>query len=77
MNFTGLQNSFFSIGLSFDCNKHVPCIFCQVREQIELYNKQGRPVVGCCIEPIQAEGGDNFASPRFFQELQRICKEVI
>ncbi|XP_022315812.2 4-aminobutyrate aminotransferase, mitochondrial-like [Crassostrea virginica] len=47
----------------------------EVREQIELYNKQGRPVVGCCIEPIQAEGGDNFASPRFFQELQRICKE--
>ncbi|XP_048757899.1 4-aminobutyrate aminotransferase, mitochondrial-like [Ostrea edulis] len=47
----------------------------EVRDKIEEYNRRGRPVVGCCIEPIQAEGGDNFASPRFFQELQKICKE--
>lgn len=47
----------------------------EVRERIAEYNKRGRPVVGCCIEPIQAEGGDNFASPRFFQVLQKICKE--
>lgn len=28
------------------------------------------------VEPIQAEGGDNHASPEFFQELQRITKKV-
>lgn len=28
------------------------------------------------IEPIQAEGGDNHASPEFFQELQRITRKV-
>ena len=27
------------------------------------------------MEPIQAEGGDNHASPHFFQGLQKICKE--
>lgn len=29
------------------------------------------------VEPIQAEGGDNHASPEFFQELQRITKKVL
>ena len=27
------------------------------------------------MEPIQAEGGDNHASPKFFHGLQKICKE--
>ena len=27
------------------------------------------------VEPIQAEGGDNQASPQFFRRLQKICKE--
>ena len=27
------------------------------------------------MEPIQSEGGDNEASPHFFQQLQNICKQ--
>jgi len=37
--------------------------------------KQKRPVAALVVEPIQAEGGDNHASPVFFQGLQRLCKE--
>jgi len=33
------------------------------------------PVVGCIIEPIQAEGGDNWASPSFFQGLRDLTKK--
>jgi len=33
-------------------------------------------VAGVVIEPIQSEGGDNHASPEFFQELQRITRKV-
>jgi len=40
------------------------------------YAKKGTDVAGVIIEPIQAEGGDNHASPYFFQQLQKICKEV-
>jgi len=47
----------------------------EVRDLIEKYQRRGEPVVGLCIEPIQAEGGDNHASPAFFQGLQDICKE--
>lgn len=46
----------------------------EVEELIVKYNKKGIPVAGIVIEPIQAEGGDNEASPYFFQELQRIGK---
>lgn len=34
------------------------------------------PVAGLIVEPIQAEGGDNHASPRFFREIRRITKEL-
>jgi hypothetical protein len=37
---------------------------------IESWRKRNRPVVGIITEPIQAEGGDNFALPEFFQGLQ-------
>ncbi|PVH86720.1 PLP-dependent transferase [Cadophora sp. DSE1049] len=33
------------------------------------------PVAGVIIEPIQSEGGDNHASPAFFQGLQEITKK--
>ncbi|ETN36631.1 4-aminobutyrate aminotransferase [Cyphellophora europaea CBS 101466] len=33
------------------------------------------PVAGCIIEPIQSEGGDNHASPAFFQGLREITKK--
>ncbi len=39
-------------------------------------NKKKRPVAAIVVEPIQAEGGDNFASPFFFQNLQAISKKV-
>jgi len=45
-----------------------------VREKIEEYSKKC-PVAGVIIEPIQGEGGDNFATPHFFRSLQQICKE--
>lgn len=32
------------------------------------------PISGIIVEPIQAEGGDNHGSNKFFQELQAICK---
>lgn len=46
-----------------------------VEELFEKYNKKGRPVAGVIIEPIQSEGGDNEASPEFFQKLQKITKK--
>ncbi|KAK2172895.1 hypothetical protein NP493_921g01049 [Ridgeia piscesae] len=47
----------------------------QVECRIHEYAKKGTDVAGVIIEPIQAEGGDNHASPYFFQQLQKICKE--
>ncbi|XP_063702129.1 4-aminobutyrate aminotransferase, mitochondrial [Culicoides brevitarsis] len=46
----------------------------EVEDLIEKYAKKGKPVAGVVVEPIQSEGGDNEASPEFFQELQRIAK---
>ena len=39
-------------------------------------NQNKRPVAAIVVEPIQAEGCDNFASPFFFQNLQAIAKKV-
>lgn len=47
----------------------------EVEELIENYNKKGKSVAGIIVEPIQSEGGDNEASPEFFQRLQRIGKK--
>lgn len=47
----------------------------QVEELIVQYNKRGIYVAGIAIEPIQSEGGDNEASPKFFQKLQSIAKK--
>ncbi|XP_065367166.1 4-aminobutyrate aminotransferase, mitochondrial [Calliphora vicina] len=46
----------------------------EVQDLVEQYRKKDVPVAGVVVEPIQSEGGDNEASPEFFQELQRICK---
>ncbi|XP_066943437.1 4-aminobutyrate aminotransferase, mitochondrial [Macrobrachium rosenbergii] len=46
----------------------------QVEDLIHQYKKKGTPVAGIIIEPIQAEGGDNHASPEFFQNLQQVAK---
>ncbi|KAG5346135.1 GABT protein, partial [Acromyrmex charruanus] len=49
----------------------------EVEELFEKYkNEKKIPVAGVIIEPIQAEGGDNHASPEFFQELQRLTRKV-
>ena len=48
----------------------------EVEDLFHRYNKAGKFVAGVIIEPIQAEGGDNHASPEFFRELQRIVKKV-
>ncbi|XP_055625580.1 4-aminobutyrate aminotransferase, mitochondrial [Toxorhynchites rutilus septentrionalis] len=47
----------------------------EVEGLIEKYAKKGIPVAGIIIEPIQSEGGDNEASPEFFQNLQRIGRK--
>ncbi|EFN68248.1 4-aminobutyrate aminotransferase, mitochondrial [Camponotus floridanus] len=48
----------------------------EVEELFEKYNNEKKvPVAGVIIEPIQSEGGDNHASPEFFQELQRITRK--
>lgn len=41
----------------------------------EKYEKKCIPVAGVIVEPIQSEGGDNEASPEFFQCLQKIVKK--
>lgn len=46
----------------------------EVEGLIEAYAKKGIPVAGIIVEPIQSEGGDNEASPEFFQNLQKIAK---
>ncbi|XP_050074492.1 4-aminobutyrate aminotransferase, mitochondrial [Anopheles maculipalpis] len=46
----------------------------EVERLIEQYGKRGIPVAGIIVEPIQSEGGDNEASPEFFQQLQKIAK---
>lgn len=45
-----------------------------VEDTIEEQRKAGFPIAGVIIEPIQSEGGDHEASPKFFQELGKICK---
>jgi 4-aminobutyrate aminotransferase/(S)-3-amino-2-methylpropionate transaminase len=46
----------------------------EVEDLIEQYDKCGVPVAGIIVEPIQSEGGNNEASPHFFQELQKTAK---
>lgn len=48
-----------------------------VRELLQ-YSKSGvldSRIAGMIIEPIQAEGGDNHASPAFFRDLRRLATE--
>ncbi|XP_076656450.1 4-aminobutyrate aminotransferase [Halictus rubicundus] len=48
----------------------------EVEELFEKYKTEKKvPVAGVIVEPIQSEGGDNHASPEFFQGLQRITKK--
>ncbi|CAD6241101.1 GSCOCG00009136001-RA-CDS [Cotesia congregata] len=48
----------------------------EVEDLIVKFDKEKNvPVAGIIIEPIQAEGGDNHASPEFFQQLQKLTKK--
>ena len=38
-----------------------------VEDMVEKQAKMGIPVAGIIVEPIQAEGGDNYGSKEFFQ----------
>ncbi len=49
---------------------------CQVEDLIVKWRQKGKPVAGIVIEPIQAEGGDNHASPDFFIKLRNIARKV-
>eukprot|EP00823_Brevimastigomonas_motovehiculus_P006177 TRINITY_DN49_c0_g1_i1.p1 TRINITY_DN49_c0_g1~~TRINITY_DN49_c0_g1_i1.p1 ORF type:complete len:487 (-),score=132.17 TRINITY_DN49_c0_g1_i1:175-1635(-) len=42
----------------------------------ETIRSQNGKVAGLIVEPIQAEGGDNHATPFFFQGVRRITKEM-
>ena len=41
----------------------------------EMIDTATTPVAGVIVEPIQAEGGDNYATPWFFQQLRRLTRE--
>lgn len=47
----------------------------EVEDLIVKWNKAENFVAGIVVEPIQSEGGDNEASPEFFQGLQRVGKK--
>lgn len=49
----------------------------KVEDLIVKWRQKGRPVAGIVIEPIQAEGGDNHASPDFFSNLRNIARKVL
>jgi len=44
-------------------------------EAIVNGEKNGCPVTGVIVEPIQAEGGDHHGSNKWFQGLQALCKK--
>ncbi|PRP82232.1 4-aminobutyrate transaminase [Planoprotostelium fungivorum] len=46
-----------------------------LKEVEEVIEKNKGKVVGLIVEPIQGEGGDNYATPYFFQKLRKITKE--
>ncbi|XP_061712266.1 4-aminobutyrate aminotransferase, mitochondrial-like [Cydia pomonella] len=60
---------------AYNCQEDERCL-AQVVCIIEERQKCCRPVAGIVVEPIQSEGGDNEASPAFFQCLQQICKQM-
>ncbi|MFT7812130.1 4-aminobutyrate aminotransferase, mitochondrial-like [Arapaima gigas] len=45
----------------------------ETEDLIAKWAQKGKPVAGIVIEPIQAEGGDNHASPDFFRKLRGIA----
>ncbi|KAJ1950031.1 hypothetical protein EC988_004538, partial [Linderina pennispora] len=46
-----------------------------IEETEQILKTNVSPIAAVIVEPIQSEGGDRHASPRFFQELRRITAE--
>ncbi|KAJ1351056.1 Glutamyl-tRNA(Gln) amidotransferase subunit A (Glu-ADT subunit A) [Parelaphostrongylus tenuis] len=46
-----------------------------VQEKIDEWKRKDQDVAVIIVEPIQAEGGDNYGSPAFFQKLQKIAAD--
>ncbi|VDL64227.1 unnamed protein product, partial [Nippostrongylus brasiliensis] len=46
-----------------------------VQEKITEWKKKNHDVAAIIVEPIQAEGGDNYGSPAFFKQLQKIAAD--
>lgn len=46
----------------------------EVEDLIDQWKKKDHDVAGIIVEPIQSEGGDNEASPEFFQGLQKLAR---
>ena len=49
----------------------------QTEALIESCEANGQTIAGIVVEPIQGEGGDNWASANFFKQLQQMCKKVL
>lgn len=47
----------------------------ETEDLIVKWRQKGKPVAGIVIEPIQAEGGDNHATPDFFIKLRHIARK--
>lgn len=59
-----------------EVEKTCVCVRLQTEDLIVKWRQKGNPVAGIVIEPIQAEGGDNHASPDFFKGLRNIARKV-
>ncbi|BGP46713.1 4-aminobutyrate transaminase [Rhodotorula kratochvilovae] len=46
-----------------------------VEDTIVEWAKKGKKVAALIVEPVQAEGGDNHASPSFFKALRTVTRE--
>lgn len=46
----------------------------RVEETIVEWAKRGKKVAALIVEPVQAEGGDNHASPSFFKALRTLTR---
>ena len=43
-------------------------------ERLIVESKEKKPIAAVIVEPVQSEGGDNHASPAFFQGVRSITK---
>jgi 4-aminobutyrate aminotransferase/(S)-3-amino-2-methylpropionate transaminase len=58
----------------FNQNEEQRCLEA-VRSIFQSRLEEGRPVAGVIVEPVLSEGGDLHASPEFFKNLQKACKD--